>query len=76
MLTPQAEMSGMRKEDQMAHLHQLLVKRMLRRGKADLPLAIPQKMESIVCVDLSSEQRELYKLILARNYHVFLSHLR
>jgi SNF2 family DNA or RNA helicase len=60
----------MSQQDQIEHLRGLLRPRMLRRAKADVHRDMPQKMEAIVRVDLTPEQRELYRLILTRNYAV------
>ena len=60
----------MTREEQIVRLHAVLAPRVLRRSKGDIRMGLPQKHEAIVRVDLSAEQRELYKIILARNYGV------
>lgn len=53
---------------QVGELHRQLQPHMLRRLKKDVLKQLPPKMEQIVRLELSDEQRELYKAILSRNY--------
>jgi len=49
-------------------LHDMLRPHMLRRMKADVERALPGRTERILHVPLSSEQRELYRLLLSKSY--------
>jgi hypothetical protein len=53
---------------QVAELHRQLAPHLLRRLKKDVLKQLPPKMEQIVRVELSEEQRQLYKAILSKNY--------
>lgn len=56
---------------QVAQLQKLLKPHMLRRMKKDVPdLNIPDKRELVVPVELSSEQKEIYRAILTKNMDV------
>lgn len=52
----------------MAELHRQLAPHLLRRMKKDVLTQLPPKQEQIVRVELSQEQRLLYRTILERNY--------
>lgn len=55
----------------MVQLQELLKPHMLRRMKKDVPdLDIPDKRELVVPVELSSEQKEVYRAILTKNMDV------
>lgn len=55
----------------MAQLQSLLKPHMLRRMKKDVPdLDIPDKRELVVPVELSREQKEVYRAILTKNMDV------
>jgi SNF2 family DNA or RNA helicase len=51
-----------------AELHRQLAPHLLRRMKKDVLTQLPPKQEQIVRVELSQEQRLLYRTILERNY--------
>lgn len=55
-------------EADLGRLHALLRPHMLRRLKADVEKALPGRHERVIHVPLSREQRELYRLVLGRNY--------
>lgn len=65
-----AEFASMDKEEQLAKLHDLIAPHMLRRLKKDVNLAIPEKHELIVRVELTPVQKNYYKLILAQNFEL------
>lgn len=55
----------------MAQLQSLLKPHMLRRMKKDVPdLDIPDKRELVVPIELSREQKEVYRAILTKNMDV------
>jgi len=57
--------------DQVAQLQSLLKPHMLRRMKKDVPdLDIPDKRELVVPIELSREQKEVYRAILTKNMDV------
>lgn len=60
--------SGAETEKRLNKLHALLKPHMLRRMKADVETSLPTKSERILRVELSAEQRQLYRLVLTRNY--------
>ena len=55
-------------EARTSSLHALLKPHLLRRLKKDVEKSLPAKREQILRVDLSGEQKDLYKLVLAKNY--------
>ncbi|XP_059076148.1 CHD3-type chromatin-remodeling factor PICKLE isoform X1 [Cryptomeria japonica] len=57
-------------EEQVGKLHQMLAPHLLRRLKKDVMQNIPPKKELILRVELSPLQKEYYKAILTRNYHI------
>lgn len=61
---------------QVSELHRQLAPHLLRRLKKDVLKQLPPKMEQIVRVELSEEQRQLYKAILARNYEALVGGCR
>lgn len=59
------------KPPQVAQLQSLLKPHMLRRMKKDVPdLDIPDKRELVVPIELSREQKEVYRAILTKNMDV------
>ncbi|XP_063932327.1 chromodomain-helicase-DNA-binding protein 1-like isoform X2 [Zophobas morio] len=60
--------SELNKTSQISELHNDLRPYLLRRVKKDVEKSLPNKVERILRVELSSLQRELYRLILCRNY--------
>ncbi|TGZ66478.1 hypothetical protein CRM22_005288 [Opisthorchis felineus] len=50
------------------HLHKVLRPFLLRRVKKDVESSLPEKIERILRVDMTKEQANIYRLILARNY--------
>ncbi|CAA7041549.1 unnamed protein product [Microthlaspi erraticum] len=64
----QKEFHEINKEEQISRLHRMLAPHLLRRRKKEVLKDLPPKKELILRVDLSSQQRELYKDILTRNY--------
>lgn len=59
------------RKDQVAQLQSLLKPHMLRRMKKDVPdLDIPDKRELVVPVELSREQKVVYRAILTKNMDV------
>ena len=51
-----------------ARLHKLLEPFLLRRVKKDVEKSLPAKVEQILRVGMTSQQRQYYKWILTRNY--------
>ncbi|TPP59856.1 Chromodomain-helicase-DNA-binding protein 1 [Fasciola gigantica] len=49
-------------------LHKVLRPFLLRRVKKDVESSLPEKIEQILRVDMTKEQANIYRLILARNY--------
>ncbi|KAF7260314.1 hypothetical protein EG68_02092 [Paragonimus skrjabini miyazakii] len=49
-------------------LHKVLRPFLLRRVKKDVESSLPEKIERILRVDMTKEQANIYRLILARNY--------
>ncbi|XP_019089022.1 PREDICTED: CHD3-type chromatin-remodeling factor CHR7 [Camelina sativa] len=66
----QKEYKSINLEDQISKLHQVLAPHLLRRVKKDVfkEDELPSKKELILRVDLSSQQKHLYKAVLTRNY--------
>jgi len=64
------DFASMNKEEQLAKLHDLIAPHMLRRMKKDVNLAIPEKHELIVRVELTQTQKNYYRLILTQNFEV------
>jgi len=60
--------AGCRLPPQVAELHRQLAPHLLRRLKKDVLTQLPPKMEQMVRLEMSDEQRQLYKAILAKNY--------
>ncbi|KAL9819539.1 CHD3-type chromatin-remodeling factor CHR7 [Arabidopsis thaliana] len=59
------------KEEQISRLHQMLAPHLLRRLKKDvLKDKVPPKKELILRVDMSSQQKEVYKAVITNNYQV------
>lgn len=54
--------------EQLGQLHALLKPHLLRRMKKDVEKGLPSKTERILRVPLATEQRELYRLVLTKNY--------
>ncbi|KAH8872272.1 Chromodomain-helicase-DNA-binding protein 1 [Schistosoma japonicum] len=50
------------------NLHKTLKPFLLRRVKKDVESSLPEKIEQILRVDMTKEQANIYRLILARNY--------
>ncbi|XP_019087304.1 PREDICTED: CHD3-type chromatin-remodeling factor CHR7-like [Camelina sativa] len=59
-------------EEHISKLHQMLAPHLLRRLKKDVLKEdeLPSKKELILRVDLSSQQKHLYKAVLTRNYQI------
>lgn len=49
-------------------LHKKLEPFLLRRVKKDVEKSLPAKVEKILRVDMTSQQKQFYKLILTKNY--------
>lgn len=49
-------------------LHRKLEPYLLRRVKKDVEKSLPAKVEQILRVDMTAQQKQFYKLILTRNY--------
>lgn len=49
-------------------LHKKLEPYLLRRVKKDVEKSLPAKVEQILRVDMTAEQKQFYKLILTKNY--------
>ena len=64
----QAEFAEIGNEAQVARLHELLQPYLLRRLKKDVLKEMPPKRELIVRVELSAQQRALYKAVLTKNF--------
>ncbi|CAM9375670.1 unnamed protein product, partial [Discosporangium mesarthrocarpum] len=65
------QFTNLKMEGQVAGLQLLLKPHMLRRTKKDVPeLEIPDKHELVVPVELSHEQKEVYRAILTKNMEV------
>lgn len=62
--TNDAQVAG----EQLGQLHALLKPHLLRRMKKDVEKGLPIKTERILRVPLAKEQRELYRLVLTKNY--------
>ncbi|MCL7042694.1 hypothetical protein MKW94_001258 [Papaver nudicaule] len=67
------EFKDINQEEQIARLHKMLAPHLLRRVKKDVWKEMPPKNELILCVELSSKQKECYKSILKRNYEILTS---
>ncbi|KXL41472.1 hypothetical protein M433DRAFT_157407 [Acidomyces richmondensis BFW] len=65
-------LSGERKRQLVASLHAILKPFLLRRVKADVETALPQKREYVLYAPLTQTQRELYQAILEGNSRSFL----
>ncbi|CAL8096469.1 unnamed protein product [Calicophoron daubneyi] len=64
-----ADDSAVRVDGEAFHnLHKVLRPFLLRRVKKDVESSLPAKIEQILRVDMSKEQANIYRLILARNY--------
>ncbi|XP_057845926.2 CHD3-type chromatin-remodeling factor PICKLE [Cryptomeria japonica] len=66
----QHEFKDISQEEQVGRLHKMLAPHLLRRVKKDVMKDLPPKKELILRVELSSMQKEYYKAILTRNYHI------
>ncbi|EFH45565.1 hypothetical protein ARALYDRAFT_328538 [Arabidopsis lyrata subsp. lyrata] len=67
----QKEFKDINQEKQISRLHQMLAPHLLRRLKKDvLKDKMPPKKELILRVDLSSQQKEVYKAVITNNYQV------
>jgi chromodomain-helicase-DNA-binding protein 1 len=69
---PEPDAEGVVDEEQakrrLESLHAILKPHLLRRMKKDVETSLPGKTEKILRVELSASQKELYKLVLTRNY--------
>ncbi|CAN0533724.1 unnamed protein product, partial [Ectocarpus sp. 12 AP-2014] len=66
-----SQFTNLEREGQVAQLQSLLKPHMLRRMKKDVPdLDIPDKRELVVPIELSREQKEVYRAILTKNMDV------
>ncbi|XP_075998208.1 chromodomain-helicase-DNA-binding protein 2 isoform X2 [Genypterus blacodes] len=59
---------GKGRENGYQSLHKVLEPFLLRRVKKDVEKSLPAKVEQILRVDMSAQQRQFYKWILTRNY--------
>ncbi|GFR51659.1 hypothetical protein Agub_g14095, partial [Astrephomene gubernaculifera] len=66
--------SNLSHNEEVAALHALLQPHMLRRLKRDVMQQLPPKMEQLVRVELSPQQREIYKSLLLRHSSVLAGH--
>ena len=64
----EARFSSINQASQIAKLHELLRPFILRRLKKDVEKSLPGKNERILRVDMTPNQKNLYRNILARNY--------
>eukprot|EP00775_Hariotina_reticulata_P005696 gene5696-5934_t len=62
-------------KDKIAELHRQLQPHLLRRLKKDVLKQLPPKMEQMVRLEMSDEQRQLYKAILSKNYEALVGEL-
>lgn len=51
-------------------LHKQLEPYLLRRVKKDVEKSLPSKVEQILRVDMTKEQKQFYKWILTKNYEM------
>lgn len=49
-------------------LHKKLEPFLLRRVKKDVEKSLPAKVEQILRVDMTAQQKQFYKLVLTKNY--------
>ncbi|XP_062861371.1 chromodomain-helicase-DNA-binding protein 2 isoform X2 [Trichomycterus rosablanca] len=59
---------GMGRDNGYQSLHKVLEPFLLRRVKKDVEKSLPAKVEQILRVDMSAQQKQYYKWILTRNY--------
>uniref|UniRef100_A0A3Q1HJM0 DNA helicase n=1 Tax=Anabas testudineus TaxID=64144 RepID=A0A3Q1HJM0_ANATE len=59
---------GKGRENGYQSLHKVLEPFLLRRVKKDVEKSLPAKVEQILRVDMSAQQKQFYKWILTRNY--------
>ncbi|KAG7259566.1 hypothetical protein CRUP_005669 [Coryphaenoides rupestris] len=59
---------GMGRDNGYQSLHKVLEPFLLRRVKKDVEKSLPAKVEQILRVDMSAQQKQFYKWILTRNY--------
>lgn len=64
------------KKEQIEELHRLLAPHLLRRMKQDVLKHLPPKKEQIVLVEMSHEQKDVYKALLTENYQLLSSKSR
>ena len=69
----EADFAEISREEQVKKLHALLSPHLLRRLKKDVLKQLPPKKEQIVRVEMTEAQREMYKSILARNFHLLVT---
>lgn len=60
--------SGQVSGERLEELHRLLKPHLLRRMKCDVEASLPAKVERILRVELTEEQKHLSRLILTKNY--------
>ena len=51
-------------------LHQQLEPYLLRRVKKDVEKSLPAKVEQILRIDMTAQQKQYYKWILTKNYEM------
>ena len=69
----ETEYTNLSENDQVKKLHGLLIPHLLRRLKKDVLKNLPPKKEQIVRVEMTEAQREMYKSILAKNFHLLMT---
>ncbi|PJF20090.1 CHD family protein [Paramicrosporidium saccamoebae] len=57
-------------------LHKILKPHLLRRMKKDVETSLPGKVERILRIELSEEQKELSRLVITRNYKELACHTK
>ncbi|QDZ23866.1 chromatin remodeling factor [Chloropicon primus] len=67
------DFSDISTEDQIEELHKLLKPHLLRRMKRDVLKQLPPKKEQIVLVEMSHEQKDVYKALLMENFQLLSS---
>ncbi len=60
---------NMQTQDEIAKLHTELRPHLLRRLKKDVEKSLPGKIERILRVDLSPQQKQIYRWVLKRNFN-------
>ncbi|EFJ45932.1 hypothetical protein VOLCADRAFT_30242, partial [Volvox carteri f. nagariensis] len=70
----ESRFSSLSQNEDVTQLHALLQPHMLRRLKNDVMKQLPPKMEQLVRVELSPQQREIYRSLLLQHSSVLVGH--